>query len=96
MCCGKVLYDSVLTEDGVAIFLSATETLLAGYFLDVHWLQKLTILLIVSISYNEFTLSMQGRRITVLTWRTNGHSEVETYFLAPMFVTKEIYFERVN
>ena len=29
--------DGVLTEDGVAIFWSATETLIAGYFLDVHW-----------------------------------------------------------
>jgi len=67
-------------------FLSATETLLAGYFLDVHQMQQLTILLIVSIIYNEFTLSMKGRSITDLTSRTSGHSEVKTYFLAGVFV----------
>jgi hypothetical protein len=78
--------DSVLTEDGVAMFLSATGTLLANHFLDVHWLQQLAILLIVSISYNEFTLSMQGRSIVVLTSRTSGHTKVKTCFLAPMFV----------
>jgi len=78
--------DSVLTEDGVAVSWFATETLIAGYFLDVHQLQQLTNLLIVSMSYNKFTQSLQGRSITVLTLRTSGHSEVKTHFLAPMLV----------
>jgi hypothetical protein len=64
--CNVLMRVFQLSEE-IEVFLSEKETSLANYFSDVFWLQQLAYLAVVFNKLNEFSLSMQGRSITLLT-----------------------------